>query len=74
MSYMDTHDETLKDDTERILDRMALATFLEMVEEICHDKAEHLASNWQDDKAANRWTRAAAVIAKAHNTKAVWAI
>ena len=48
---------TIKDQIEELIDKSNLSMFLEVVEEICHDKAEHIRCEWQDQHLANRWDR-----------------
>jgi hypothetical protein len=41
---------------EQSVDQSSLATFLEnVVAHICHAKAEHLRTNWQDEAGAQAW-------------------
>lgn len=44
---------------EALLDKLTLAAILEMLERICHKKAENLRNNWQDDITAKLWEKAA---------------
>ena len=43
---------------EALVDEADVATVAELLAEVCHEKAEHLFSNWQDRKAAALYTRA----------------
>ena len=36
---------------------IGLDGILEMIANICHEKAEHLRSNWQDESSAQLWER-----------------
>jgi hypothetical protein len=49
---------------EEMVDRVGLSNVLWALEHVCHAKAEHLASNWQDAAAAKIWTRDAAKCSK----------
>lgn len=44
---------------EALIDRYTVSGTLEAVAEICHEKAEHIASNWQDVRTAKTWTAVA---------------
>lgn len=56
MQLGDDNQETL----EGLIDSYSLASVLETLETICHDKAEHLRANWQDEGQARLWGSAAA--------------
>lgn len=47
-----------KDQLEAMIDKSSLNDVLDMLAEICHAKADHLRSNWQDEPAAKDWDRA----------------
>ena len=47
----------VKDQLEAMIDKTSLNDVLEMLAEICHEKAEHLRCNWQDETAARQWER-----------------
>lgn len=40
---------------EALVDRMSLSVVLEALAEVCHEKAEHLRSEWQDSLTASWW-------------------
>ena len=44
---------------EELVDKLTLSTILEMLERICHKKAENLRTNWQDETSAKLWEKAA---------------
>jgi hypothetical protein len=48
---------------EAIIDADGLPAMLEMLSEICADKAEHIKSAWQDYRLARQWECAAVSIA-----------
>lgn len=47
--------EQTKQQLEALVDRMSLSVVLEALAEICHEKAEHLRSEWQDSMTASWW-------------------
>ena len=48
----------VKDTTiEGYIDRFGLTTVLEHIEGICHEKAEHIATNYQDASGAKVWAK-----------------
>jgi hypothetical protein len=49
---------------ELIIDQVGLSKFLFKVSEICHEKADHLRTNWQDANAAREWDADAKAIEK----------
>lgn len=59
------------DTLESVLDQSSMPEILNMLARICNEKAEHLASNWQDEHAAKCWERAASRIASCAETDAV---
>ncbi|MFH7023830.1 MAG: hypothetical protein ACHBN1_00020 [Heteroscytonema crispum UTEX LB 1556] len=44
---------------EAFVDQLTLATVLEMLERICHKKAENLRNDWNDEISAKLWDKAA---------------
>jgi hypothetical protein len=50
---------------EALVDKHSLAYVLELLGRVCHEKAEHLRSNWQDDVSAREWDRDATVCERA---------
>jgi hypothetical protein len=50
---------TFSEQLETMIDNATLDTVLDTLVDICHGKAEHLESNWQDRNAAKAWMRAA---------------
>lgn len=44
---------------ESLVDQLTLAAVLEMLERICHKKAENLRTHWQDEHSAKLWEKAA---------------
>ena len=49
---------------EKMIDSITLPQVLELLADICDAKAQHLAENWQDNRAAKLWTKNAAMLAK----------
>ncbi|RCJ37291.1 hypothetical protein A6770_40335 [Nostoc minutum NIES-26] len=47
------------DSLESVVDQLTLAAVLEMLERICHKKAENLRIHWQDENSAKLWEKAA---------------
>jgi hypothetical protein len=56
-----------QDELEALIDRIGLSNLLEDVCSVCHEKADHLRTNWQDDAAAKAWEHAAKTIETAAN-------
>jgi hypothetical protein len=54
------------DALERIVDLHGLPKTLDMLADICAEKAEHLRTDWQDEGAEMDWDRAYKLILKAH--------
>lgn len=54
----------LVDGIEALIDAHGLYAVTEALIEVCHGKAEHLASNWQDPTSARNWTKAASAFDK----------
>jgi hypothetical protein len=48
----------IKNQLETILDSSSLSKTLELLAEVCQDKAEHIRTNWQDEGLAKLWNRA----------------
>jgi hypothetical protein len=44
---------------EILLDKLTLSAILEMLERICHKRAENLRTHWQDETSAALWEKAA---------------
>jgi hypothetical protein len=47
------------DALESFVDKLTLATILEMLERISHKKAEYLREHWKDESSAKLWDKAA---------------
>ena len=54
-----------KDELEALVDTLGLERVLELLGEVCCDKADHLRTNWQDEAQARAWERSAKVLDKA---------
>jgi hypothetical protein len=50
---------------EQVVDAVTLRATLRMLVDVCHGKAEHLNTNWQDPKMASVWEDAAKALDKA---------
>jgi hypothetical protein len=44
---------------EELVDQLTLGAILEMLERICHKKAENLRTHWNDEATAKLWEKAA---------------
>ena len=44
---------------ERLVEQLTLGAILEMLERICHKKAENMRNHWNDEDSAKRWEKAA---------------
>ncbi len=44
---------------ETLTNKLTLSAILEMLERICHKKAENLRTHWQDEASAKLWEKAA---------------
>ena len=47
---------------EQMIDESGMENFLDAVETVCYDKADHLRTNWQDEYAAKQWEKTASKI------------
>jgi beta-xylosidase len=47
---------------ENLIDQHGLADVLKAIAVICHEKAEHIQANWQDESLAEWWDKAAEAI------------
>jgi hypothetical protein len=54
--------EELAETLEQVVDRYTMRATLEALETVCHAKADHLESNWQDEGGARVWKRLAGKI------------
>ncbi|REJ65784.1 MAG: hypothetical protein DWQ31_17140 [Planctomycetota bacterium] len=52
----------MNDTLEQLIDSASLQEVLSALAEICHEKADHLRSNWQDESSAKVWERDAQAI------------
>jgi hypothetical protein len=48
---------TDQDTVENLIDRLTLRWLLDLVAQVCHEKADHLRANWQDESAGKNWER-----------------
>jgi hypothetical protein len=49
----------MKNDLEHLIDQHSLSAVLDAIQEICFDKAVHVAENWQDTALAKKWNKCA---------------
>jgi hypothetical protein len=54
-------------DLEELIDRAGLDHILAALADICHGKAAHVRSNWQDSALAKAWDRAALAVERARD-------
>lgn len=57
-----------KRDIESLVDACTMELLLDALVQICHEKSEHVSSNWQDKALARRWMHMAARLAVAEHT------
>jgi hypothetical protein len=57
--------QQLCDALETLIDSKSLPDVLLALETVCHEKADHLRSNWQDAESARAWERAGRQVRKA---------
>lgn len=54
--------EELREQLKDLIDGYSdMKEFISDLSDICHDKADHLLSNWQDKDGADRWERLAVI-------------
>jgi hypothetical protein len=53
-----------KDILESIIDKTSLLHVLELISDICQEKADHIRCNWQDEKTAAPWAEAGRRLAR----------
>lgn len=63
-------DETL----ERLIDTHGLDGVLDLMAEVCYNKAHHASSNWQDAELARAWERAANRVERCSDSRPVQAV
>ncbi len=51
-----------KDDLEMMIDKCGLSKVLFFIAEICHEKADHVETNWQDKALAKEWSKDAKTV------------
>jgi len=49
---------------EDIVDSQGLSNVIDLLSEICYEKADHLRSNWQDESLARSWEKDASILDK----------
>ena len=54
-----------------MIDRDGLQGTLEFISDICLDKADHIATSWQDEYIATRWVIAASLLNDIATTKCI---
>lgn len=56
-NFADLMDHQAVTQLETLIDRFTLPAVVDCLGDICQQKAEHLAANWQDQEAAANWQR-----------------
>ena len=54
-SYLNKQD---KDKLEGMIDKNSLGAIMDALGDICYEKAEHIRTNWQDERLATFWDEA----------------
>jgi hypothetical protein len=54
-----------QNELEQFIDSNGMQAVLDMLVSICHEKAHHLRSNWQDETMARQWEQGAKRLDKA---------
>ena len=57
-------DEDLQAEIEKVIDVMSLSCLLDLIVNICHEKAEHFRTYWQDEQSAKNWDKMARRISR----------
>lgn len=63
--------KALADQLENAIDSVGLAQVLELLEDVCYAKAEHLRTDWQSVSGGQAWDRAGKAIARVSTGVAV---
>ena len=50
-------DDEMQTELELMVDKTNLRSVLQLLMNICFDKAQYLETNWQDESGANSWNR-----------------
>jgi hypothetical protein len=56
--------EEVKHLMEEFMDKEGLAQLIQLVAEICYEKAEHVLTNWQDENLAKLWEKDAKLLVR----------
>ena len=64
-------DRQAEDALEAMVDRFGLQSVLNGLAYICSGKADHIAHNWQDQRSARHWERAAIHLTNAADDTAI---
>lgn len=63
--------ESVKQAIEHYIDVSSVESVLDLVGEICSEKAQHISENWQDQQLAATWDRAAKACFRASVSRGV---
>ena len=66
-SYREANTSQRTDMCEALIDAENLKALLSHLQTVCEDKAQHVSENWQDEKLAKRWGKAAVMLGKLAN-------
>lgn len=50
-------EKAFQTELEQAIDSIGLRRLLDLVTNICHEKADHVRTNWQDESMARAWER-----------------
>jgi hypothetical protein len=59
---------------ERLIDTIGLPAVLRLLGEICYEKSEHVATNWQDKALADCWSSAGDAVHKLADSRHITAL
>uniref|UniRef100_A0A6M3LW98 Uncharacterized protein n=1 Tax=viral metagenome TaxID=1070528 RepID=A0A6M3LW98_9ZZZZ len=65
MSMNDSARKVYADQVEDIIDKLGLQQTVELISDICYEKANHIQENWQDENTAHAWDFAGGYLFKA---------
>lgn len=55
MKASDAEFNLIKDNIEKLIDQYRLVDVMHAIAEICHEKAVHIETNWQDNNLSRSW-------------------
>ena len=63
-SFNFNSEREFKSQLEQLIDSKGMSYVLECIIEVCDEKSQHCAENWQDEKLAKQWYKTASKIDK----------